>query len=158
MSTSITEQQIKGIDLSVKAVKQAFPFVKGWEFTPTWENYNTVIYINLIVDFVELGKTIDMEVKDYFFYKFKIYGEFKTSAILSPFEWGDYESKQWQDMAEASSSLGQKIRDALKQAYSFIPDEMSIYKAYGSGIIASEYKPTLYAEDFIQKTNPREAT
>ena len=63
-----TEKQIKGIDLAVRATKKVFPFIKGWEFTPDWEKYSTVIYINLIVDFVELGKTMDMEVKSYFFY------------------------------------------------------------------------------------------
>jgi len=151
---SASEKQIKGIDLAVRATKKVFPFIKGWEFTPTWENYKTVIYINLIVDFVELGKTMDMEVKSYFFYKFKIYGEFTTSAILAPFEWGEYESKQWQDMSEASSSLGQKIRGSLKQSYEFIPDEMSIF----NNVSSSTFKPSLVAEDYIQRTNPPATT
>jgi len=154
MESKISEKQIKGIDLAVRATKKVFPFIKGWEFTSTWENYKTVIYINLIVDFVELGKTMDMEVKSYFFYKFKIYGEFTTSAILAPFEWGEYESKQWQDMSQASSSLGQKIRGSLKQSYEFIPDEMSIF----NNVSSSNFKPSLVAEDFIQKTNPLATT
>jgi hypothetical protein len=149
-----SEKQIKGIDLAVKATKKVFPFIKGWEFTPTWEKYSTVIYINLIVDFVELGKTMDMEVKSYFFYKFEIYGEFTTSAILAPFEWGEYESEQWKDMSQASLSLAKKIRGALKQAYEFIPDEMSIF----SNVSSSTFKPSLVAEDYIQRTNPLATT
>jgi hypothetical protein len=151
---AISEKQIKGIDLAVRATKKVFPFIKGWEFTPDWEKYSTVIYINLIVDFVELGKTMDMEVKSYFFYKFKIYGEFTTSAILAPFEWGEYESEQWKDMSQASLSLAKKIRGTLKQAYEFIPDEMSIF----NNVSSSSFKPSLVAEDYIQRTNPLATT
>ena len=121
-----------------------------------WENKNRFKRgcVKIKLHFVELGKTMDMEVKDYFFYKFKIYGEFTTSAILAPFEWGEYESKQWQDMSEASSSLGQKIRGSLKQSYEFIPDEMSIF----NNVSSSTFKPSLVAEDYIQRTNPPATT
>ena len=154
MESNISEKQIKGIDLSVRATKKVFPFITGWEFTPDWEKYSTVIYINLIIDFVTLGKTIDMEVKDYYIKNFTSGEEYKTAVILSPFDWGVYGSEKWEDMVNASTSLSQKIRLSLRKAYEFIPDEMSVFNEYGSGVLSSKHKPNLTVDDFIQKVNP----
>ena len=85
---SVSEKQIRGIDLAVKATKKVFPFVTGWEFTPDWERYSTVIYINLFIDFIEVGKFLNMEVKEYHLDKIKSGEEFVTGAILTPFDWG----------------------------------------------------------------------
>ena len=41
----------KGVDLSVKALKKVYPFILGWELSDTWYQYNTTLYIELIMDF-----------------------------------------------------------------------------------------------------------
>ncbi len=152
MSFNITEKQIRGIDLSVKATKKAFPFIKGWEFTPDWERYTTVIYINLYIDFIALGKFLNMEVREYWLDRYESGEEFVTGALLSPFDWGDYGTDNWDKIAEISHNLRQKINGTLTKAYEFIPDDMSIFYNVGSGALSSDYKPTISSDNFIYKS------
>ena len=41
----------KGIDITINALKQEFPFVVGWESTEPYQEYKMTIYIDLIVDY-----------------------------------------------------------------------------------------------------------
>jgi len=149
---SVSEKQIRGIDLAVKATKKVFPFVKGWEFTPDWQRYSTVIYINLFIDFIELGKFLNMEVREYHLDKIKSGEEFVTGAILTPFDWGDYGTDNWEKMADVSHNLRLKINETLSKAYQFIPDSMSIFYSVGSGALRDDYKPNISADNFIHKS------
>ncbi len=128
---AISEKQIKGIDLSVRATKKVFPFVKGWEFTPDWEKYSTVIYVNLYIDFIELGKFLNMEVREYWLESIKSGEKFVTGALLTPFDWGDYGTDNWEKISDISHNLRLKINDTLSKAYQFIPDDMSIFYSFG---------------------------
>ena len=149
---SVSEKQIRGIDLAVKATKKVFPFVTGWEFTPDWERYSTVIYINLFIDFIEVGKFLNMEVREYHLDKIKSGEEFVTGAILTPFDWGDYGTDNWEKMADVSHNLRLKINETLSKAYQFIPDSMSIFYSVGSGVLRDDYKPNISADNFIHKS------
>jgi hypothetical protein len=149
---SVSEKQIRGIDLAVKATKKVFPFIKGWEFTPDWERYSTVIYVNIFIDFIELGKFLNMEVREYHLDKIKSGEEFVTGAILTPFDWGDYGTDNWEKMADVSHNLRLKINETLSKAYQFIPDGMSIFYSVGSGALRDDYKPNISADNFIHKS------
>jgi hypothetical protein len=149
---AISEKQIKGIDLSVRATKKVFSFIKGWEFAPDWEKYSTVIYINLYIDFIELGKFLNMEVREYWLERVESGEKIVSGAILSPFDWGDYGTDDWEKIAEISHKLRLKINDTLSKAYEFIPDDMSIFYSFGSGSLKSENKPNISADNFIYKS------
>jgi hypothetical protein len=149
---AISEKQIRGIDLSVKATKKVFPFIKGWEFTPDWERYSTVIYINLYIDFIVLGKFLNMEVRKYWLDNLESGEEFVTGALLTPFDWGDYGTGNWDKISDISHNLRLKINDTLSKAYEFIPDDMSIFYSFGSGRLSSESKPNISADNFIYKS------
>ena len=149
---AISEKQIKGIDLSVKATKKVFPFIKGWEFTPDWERYSTVVYINLYIDFIELGKFLNMEVREYWLERIESGEKFVTGALLTPFDWGDYGTDNWEKISDISHNLRLKINDTLSKAYQFIPDSMSIFYSVGSGALRDDYKPNISADNFIHKS------
>jgi hypothetical protein len=149
---SVSEKQIKGIDLAVRATKKVFPFIKGWEFTPDWEKYSTVIYINLYIDFIALGKFLNMEVREYWLERVESGEEIVSGALLSPFDWGDYGTDNWEKISDISHNLRLKINDTLSKAYQFIPDDMSVFYSFGTGSLRSENKPQISADNFIYKS------
>lgn len=112
----------KGVDLSVKAVKKVYPFIIGWELSDTWYKYNTVLYIELILDVEKLSEMFDMKRSQYFDSRIERGEEVKTPALLAPFEWGDYGTDEFEKIASVSHDLGREVRKALNQAYDFLPD------------------------------------
>ena len=112
----------KGVDLSVKALKKVYPFILGWQLSDTWYKYNTVLYIELILDVEKLSEMFDMKRSQYFDSRIERGEEVKTPALLAPFEWGDYGTDEFEKIASVSHDLGREVRKALNQAYDFLPD------------------------------------
>lgn len=64
---NFTDKQIRGIDLTIKALSKKFPFIEGWEFTEDFIKYDVSLYINLYVDLDELKEYVgEKEVKEYY--------------------------------------------------------------------------------------------
>jgi hypothetical protein len=148
MEKKLTEPQIKGIDLSVKALKKVFPFVTGWKLDDTWEKYETKIYLDLFIDYQELSKIVDLEIRPYFIDRIEGGEGYTSSAILAMFEWGNYGSEEWEKISGLSFEFNQKISKTLNQAYGFMPDEIKIYWKSSS----SKHVVSLGIDDYIFKS------
>jgi hypothetical protein len=148
MEIKLTDSQIRGIDLSVKALKKVFPFVTGWKLDDTWGNYETKIYLDLFIDYQELSKIVDLKIRPYFINKIESGEVHTSSAILGIFEWGDYQSEDWEKISQLSFDLSQKINSTLNQAYGFMPDEMKIYWNTSS----SKHVSSLGIDEYIFKS------
>lgn len=148
MERKLTDSQIRGIDLSVKALKKVFPFVTGWKFDDTWEKYETKIYLDLFIDYKELSKIVDLEIRPYFIDKIKSGEGYTSSAILAMFEWDAYQSEEWEKISQLSFDLHQKISNTLNQAYGFMPDEIKIYWKSSS----SKHVSSLGVDEYIFKS------
>mgnify|MGYP003337879069 CR=1 FL=1 len=118
---NFTDKQIRGIDLTIKAASKKFPFIKGWDFSNGYEQYQVSLYLDLYVDLDELKEYAgEKEVKEYY------RNSEKFGAILSPFDWGDYGTDEWQAFADKSYELSQKINDYMNNFYSSLPEDYII--------------------------------
>jgi hypothetical protein len=148
MERKLTDSQIRGIDLSVKALKKVFPFVTGWKLDDTWEKYETKIYLDLFIDYKELSKIVDLEIRPYFIDRIESGEGYTSSAILTMFEWNAYQSEEWEKISQLSFDLHQKINSTLNQAYGFMPDEIKIYWKSSS----SKHVSSLGVDEYIFKS------
>jgi hypothetical protein len=57
METKINDKQMRGIDMVIKAIMKKYKFLKGWELYPDHEQYDAVLFINVIMDYQEFADT-----------------------------------------------------------------------------------------------------
>jgi hypothetical protein len=152
---NFTDEQIKGITISVRAAKKTYPFIKGWKFTDNYEKYVAHLYINLIVDFEEILQFYGLEIKD--FYKEKKQTnpqEMRNAALLAFTDWGEWKSEEFEKMADKSYTEGTKVKSLIREAYTYIPENMIItyeMEIFNGNIINSPV--ILQVDDFVQQTN-----
>ena len=120
---NFTDKQLRGLDLVFKGAKKKFPFILGWEFSDGYENYKCNLYLDIKVDVKKLSEYVGMELKQT--------NTKKSGAILTPFDWGDYESGEWEKAGEKSYKLTVQIRDFLNENYEMLPEDYKIYYDLG---------------------------
>jgi hypothetical protein len=107
----LTDKQIKGIDLAVKAVRKKYPFITEWGEYDKWEDYSVRLYVNLKVDPQLLADYVKGEVSNdiprNIFY------------LQDLLEWETY---NWDELKE----LQEKIEEDLEMAYEYLPDEYKV--------------------------------
>jgi hypothetical protein len=107
----LTDKQIKGIDLAVKALRKKYPFITEWGEYDKWEDYSVRLYVNLKVDPQLLADYVKGEVSNdiprNIFY------------LQDLLEWGTYD---WDELKE----LQEKIEEDLEMAYEYLPDEYKV--------------------------------
>ena len=57
MEIKINDKQMRGIDMVIKAIMKKYKFLKGWELYPDHEQYDAVLFINVIMDYQEFADT-----------------------------------------------------------------------------------------------------
>lgn len=142
----LNDSQIRGIELSMKALKKIFPFIKSWELSNGWDKYETHIYINLHLSYVGIEKLFDLEMSKSFKRRIENGELIQTSSILAPFDWGDYGTEEFKKIGDLSYNFGRKINDTLNQAYEYVPDEMRIYWKASSG---NKYESKLSIDSYF---------
>jgi hypothetical protein len=152
---NFTDNQLKWIGIAVKTAKKIYPFIKGWKLTSDYERYDTHLYIDLIVDFEELYDFYGIKMKDYFINK-KIENpnDLKTSALLAFGDWGEYNSEEYNKMADKSYNEGIELKKSIEDAYTYIPEDMVIN--YGIELYngREDNRPVkLTVSDFVQQVN-----
>ena len=120
---NFTDKQLRGLDLVFKGAKKKFPFILGWELSDGYENYDCNLYLDIKVDVKKLSEYIGMEPKQN--------NTKKSGAILTPFDWGDYKSGEWEENGEKSFKLSVQIRDFLNENYEMLPEDYKIYYDLG---------------------------
>ena len=45
---SLTEKQIRGVDLVVKSASKKYPFILGWDYFHEWKKWDSIFYIDFI--------------------------------------------------------------------------------------------------------------
>jgi hypothetical protein len=62
----LTDKQRKGFDLVIKFLNKKFPFIVGWDQYKDWELYNTVLFIDLVIDLTKYKDYFDVPInKEY---------------------------------------------------------------------------------------------
>ena len=57
MEIKLNDKQMRGIDMVIKAIMKKYKFLKGWELYPDHEQYDAVLFINVIMDYQEFADT-----------------------------------------------------------------------------------------------------
>jgi hypothetical protein len=63
MGTILDDKQIKGVDMVIKAICKKYKFIKGWELYPKHEDYNSVIFIHIFMDYQEFANTYNYYIQ-----------------------------------------------------------------------------------------------
>jgi len=120
----LNKKQIKGIDIVVKSTSRKFPFIKSWELYDEYQEYNSILYINLIVD-------LNL-VKDYFNFEWnpemsESYGN-KIESLGLPFlpkyKIGSPQSPEYTKKMEKTEEVKNKIEKSFQNLYENLPDQL----------------------------------
>ena len=114
----LTDKQIRGIDLAVKALRKKYPFITGWGEYDKWEDYNVNLFVDiqidpqLLADYVKGEVSNDLPNNIYF--------------LQDLLEWGTF---NWDEIGE----LQTKIENDLQLSYEYLPDEYRVeYELMGN--------------------------
>ena len=124
MGTQLNDKQIRGIDMVIKAIMKKYNFIKGWELYPEHENYESVIFIHVIMDYQEFADTYKYytEPSKYNFIK-------RTSSNPATYmgrDKKDYHSQYHErDMSvyDEVRLIKEDIESSIKELYNNIPED-----------------------------------
>ena len=140
MDNKINDKQMRGIDMVIKAIMKKYKFIKGWELYPDHEKYDSVIFINVIMDYQEFADT------------YKYYTEpnrytFKRTAGNPATYMGrdkkDYDSMYYdkdKSLYEEVKLIKEDIENTTKELYYNLPEE---------------FHSTFSTESFPESKHPR---
>jgi len=70
MKTNFTDEELRGVNLAVKITADSYPFIRGWQLSSGYENYDSLLTIDLIVDLVEVNKFYGGIISEFWLEKF----------------------------------------------------------------------------------------
>lgn len=121
----LNDKQIRGIDMVIKAICRKYKFIKDWELYEKHENYESVLFINLIMDYQEFADTYK------YYTRRSKYHRISTSTI------GAYMSKSEEDfdkpydekntLYHEISIIRTEIETSINELYNNLPDEFISY-------------------------------
>lgn len=148
---NFSEEQIKGLDLSIKALSKRYKFIKGWKFIENYNQWKAYLYINIIVDWSEVAKFYNKEFKPYWEESFNK-GEKIESSLIDTYIFVNPSStdSDYQSYFEKSFEETKKIERQLNSIYSSLPTEFQILKTFKSSFGSDDTSPVeIYIEHFI---------
>ena len=117
--TYITERQIKGIKLCIKAVSKSFPFVKGFIFDKENLNYQHAWFLYILIDTEEVGTFYDEPIRSDSYKTAKV--PYSTFGIS--FDWGKQSTPEWDSAFEKWTSRKESLVNLFRSAYNFLPEQ-----------------------------------
>ena len=115
----MSEIQVKGVNLVMKALMKRYEFIKGWEPYPQHENYENILFIEIIMDYQEFADNYK-----YYFHRLK-YSQVKSYGIV-PYierEQGVTDS----DLENHVKQIREDIEESINILYQSLPDEYKYF-------------------------------
>ena len=124
MGKKLNDKQIRGIEMVINAIKKKYKFIKGWELYPNHEQYDAVIFINVIMDYQEFADT-------YKYYTEPSKYRFSKRTASNPATYMGRDKKDYDSMYhEKDKSVYEEIKlikgdieDTTKELYRNLPEE-----------------------------------
>jgi hypothetical protein len=113
----ITEDQRKGLELTVNAAKKTYPFLLGWELTSDYDNFIASLYLDFFVDFFKIAEILNLELDEYYVK----YPDRISSSTMTPF------FKNYQETREIVSLYEKDFIGKLNDLYSFLPEKYKMF-------------------------------
>lgn len=117
-----TKDVLLGINIAVKGASKKYPFIVGWELSPTAEQYTFTTYINLLINQEKLGEFYGKKLRN------RVYSNESgslTSFFVVPNPWD--EKDEWQKEFDYFFEKGREIQKYITKYYSSVPDEYSLF-------------------------------
>ncbi len=113
----LTKEQERGVDLVIKAITKSFNFIKGGQVSENYEKYDGILFLDLFIDFFELAKLNNTEIRPYWVDYYEEYGkDMLRSTTLTSFVDIENFSKYY--------SLNNDVKNKLNTFYEFLPENM----------------------------------
>lgn len=147
----VSKDQIKGIQIALKACKKDFPFITGFFFDKDNDKYEHVLFIIVTVDFELVSKFYDQPIENKHYLKTQGY----YVSVGIPFNWGTYKSDEWNLKLDYWSNEKDKVQRlfnigirALPQKYSFKHNPSIEGYCQQGGPVIEKYLDSTYGEVF----------
>ena len=116
----VTDEQKKGLEFISRAMSKKYKFIKSIELYDGYEQYENLLFVNVVMDYSEFAKTYKYYTK-----KLSYIGKIKSSSI-SPYMSRDEES--WMgptddDLYYEIRSIRDDIDSSMNTYYSSLPPE-----------------------------------
>lgn len=151
-----TKNQIRGIDLSVKATSKKYPFIKGWRLSDDYKKYNSALYIFIIVDFDEVLKFYNKRWNP-FWEKIMERDKYLDSALLLTFsdelDINKMNTPEGEKFMNESYHETKNIEKYINNLYKSLPEELKIKTYFHSSYIeeVNEHPTMIYIERFVEQ-------
>lgn len=153
---NFTKENIKGIDVLIRALKKKYKFITDYRITPDPENkYKFTIFIELFINFEKLSEYSGYELSD-FYYKKK--NTIDNKSFISTYfnTKGEFSSGSLEELVNYFSNLKEDINKDMEQLYEDgIPKEFKVrINDYGYSFIELFMQVTLdgFSDDSLIKT------
>lgn len=114
----LTDKQIRGIDLAVKALRKKYPFITGWGEYDKWEDYNVNLFVDIQIDPQLLADYVKGEVSNNL--PNNIY------FLQDLLEWGTF---NWDEIKDLQTNF----ENDLQLSYKYLPEEYRVeYELMGN--------------------------
>ena len=139
----LTNNEKKGINLTVKGLAKKYPFVKGWDYNEESDDYTYSFYINLLIDPIESINFIREKYGIEFYPSRTLIDmvtkrpdEYETPVLMlySSVEGEGGEmmgssNEAWSDTFNKLYDIKLEMVERLNDKYNMLPDEYKIPKA-----------------------------
>ena len=143
----MTEIQYKGVDLVIKGVKKKYNFIKGWQPYPQHENYENILFIEIIMDYQEFADNYK-----YYFRRLR-YSRVKSYGIVPYVERSEGVTDS--DLETHVRQIRSDIEESINILYQSLPDEYKFFWRIEGGTkdIVRQINVSDYVDTYIPNNN-----
>lgn len=148
---SLTEKQIRGVDLVVKSASKKYPFILGWDYFDEWKKWDSMFYIDLYVDWSLASQFYNETFRQYYIdYPETVFSD--TSALFAFFE--DSIGDKHKNFMNGYNA-GRKLKTFVSSLYEALPEEFQRHYVHESAYGKSIHSCTLMVDDFRDIRNKK---
>lgn len=127
----LTPNQVKGIDMVIKAIGKKYPYVVGWEKSEVFDKYQSQMFINLIVDMTKFAKYYNSPIKSYWADDL-IEGRYDSLG-------GAFYLENYYEIRDEAYEVKKKIEKRIQEMYNYLPKDFQVFvKWSGDSFIISD--------------------
>lgn len=115
----MSEIQVKGVNLVIKAIMKRYEFIKGWEPYQHHENYENILFIDIIMDYQEFADNYK-----YYFRRLK-YTQVISYGIVPYVERSEGVTDS--DLENHVKKIREDIEESINILYKSLPDEFKVF-------------------------------
>jgi len=117
----LTKKQYRALDIMMKSVSKRYPFIIGWKPSDDFLKYDTMLNLNIIVDYNKLADFFNAETRPYWLNVIKDEGSVQSYSLGGLFNYDD--NPQIKDLSYDTSDNIERILSDINEQ---LPDDIRI--------------------------------